>query len=137
MGEPKRRGGPFEIRSLRLTLATLVASLALIPVGAHAASTSRIDQERFSPRTKSTASWFDDRGSTACGIHVLYGYAHLPGAGWPCGARVLFCYRYRCVVGFREDSGPYIAGRIFDLNPHLKSALGCSDLCPITWRRLR
>lgn len=88
------------------------------------------------------ASWFDDAGATACGTHLSNGYAHLPGSGWDCGARVRFCYRDRCVVGVREDSGPYVAGRDFDLTPSLKAALGCTDLCgeegtgTLYWRRL-
>lgn len=89
-----------------------------------------------------TASWFDDAGETACSAgagatrHVVNGYAHQPEDGWPCGARVEFCYGERCVVGEREDSGPYIAGRIFDLTPSLKRNLGCGDICHLHWRRL-
>lgn len=83
---------------------------------------------------KSIASWFDDTGPVACAAHAFYGYAHLPGPAWPCGARVLFCYEHHCVFGYREDSGPYVPGRLFDLNAHLKEALGCTDLCPVRWR---
>lgn len=87
------------------------------------------------------ASWFNDTGPTACGIHIIYGYAHLPGRGWPCRARVRFCYRHRYVIGEREDSGPYVPGRLFDLSPGLKAALGCTDLCGLEgpalyWLRL-
>jgi hypothetical protein len=83
------------------------------------------------------ASWFNDGvEATACGTHVTNGFAHLPEAGWACGAKVRFCYRKRCVTGVREDSGPYVASRTFDLTPSLKADLGCSDLCHLRWRRL-
>lgn len=91
---------------------------------------------------RATASWFSDAGLTACQaagggtLHLAHGYAHLPGAGWDCGTRVLFYYQGRSVVGEREDSGPYVEGRLFDLTPGLKAALGCSDLCHLHWRRL-
>lgn len=89
-----------------------------------------------------TASWFDDSGLTACQdgqggtLHLPYGYAHLPQAGWSCGTRVKFCYLGRCVIGEREDSGPYVPGRLFDLTERLKRALHCEDLCHLHWRRL-
>jgi hypothetical protein len=88
-----------------------------------------------------TASWFDDSGATACSagvgatLHVDLGYAHHP-EGWPCGTRVRFCYGSRCVTGAREDSGPYVDGRTFDLTRSLKAALGCPDICHLHWRRL-
>lgn len=82
------------------------------------------------------ASWFDDAGSTACGTHATNGFAHLPEAGWSCGTRVRFCYGSRCVTGMREDSGPYIEGRTFDLTPSLRNALVCPGLCHLRWRRL-
>lgn len=84
------------------------------------------------PMQEALASWFEDAGATACGTHYALGFAHV--AGIPCGARVEFC-AVRCVIGVREDSGPYVAGREFDLNPGLKAALGCSDLCRVRWRR--
>lgn len=80
------------------------------------------------------ASWFDDSGATACGTHSPVGFAHLP--PMRCGTRVRFCAR-RCVTGIREDAGPYVAGREFDLTPGLKAALGCSDLCRVRWRTVR
>ena len=45
----------------------------------------------------------------------------------PCGARVRFCVRGRCVVAVRRDSGPYVAGRTFDLNIGVVRALGFRD----------
>lgn len=59
----------------------------------------------------------------------------------PCGARVEFCIRRRCVVGRRTDSGPYIRGRSFDLTLGLVHALGFRSVREwgvrtVTWRRL-
>lgn len=126
---------PSGIRSYLTILAALVALALATPAGAHTTNPGHVDQASFSPKAKSTASWFDDHGPVACVAHVLNGYAHLPGPAWPCGARILFCYEHHCVFGYREDSGPYVPGRLFDLNAHLKHALGCPDLCPVTWLR--
>lgn len=87
------------------------------------------------------ASWYNDAiEGTACGYHLSNGYAQgIDGVlldYWPCGTRTEFCYEGRCVIGTRQDSGPYIAGRTFDLTPSLKAHLGCSDLCHLKWRRL-
>lgn len=79
------------------------------------------------------ASWFDDAGSTACGFHATYGFATL--IGIPCGAHVLMRGPSGVTVAaVREDSGPYVGGRTFDLNPALRNALGCGDLCAVYWR---
>jgi hypothetical protein len=94
------------------------------------------------PHNSATASWFSDAGLTACPagngrtMHVFNGYAHLPERGWPCGQRVRFCYRSRCVIGRREDSGPYVAGRLFDLTASLKESLRCPDLCHLRWAKV-
>lgn len=42
----------------------------------------------------------------------------------PCGTRVRFCLHDRCVTATRRDSGPYVAGRTFDLNLGVVQALG-------------
>lgn len=78
-----------------------------------------------------TASWFDDSGSTACGFHATYGFASL---FLPCGSRVLMQGPGGTVTATMEDHGPYVAGRTFDLNATLKTAIGCSDLCAVRWR---
>lgn len=59
----------------------------------------------------------------------------------PCGARVRFCIGRRCVVGVRKDSGPYAAGRTFDLNLGIVRALGFSSCLSwgvraVTWQRV-
>lgn len=81
---------------------------------------------------RAVASWYYDAGQTASNQHYKYGFASLLfGSRW--GHEVRFCAR-RCVTGKLDDHGPYVGGRLFDLNPALKSALGCSDLCEVFWR---
>lgn len=88
---------------------------------------------RPEPMTAALASWYDDSGTTASGVHYTYGFASLIfGSAW--GRRVRFCHAGRCVVGRLDDHGPYVSGRTFDLNASLKAALACSDLCWLRWR---
>lgn len=56
----------------------------------------------------------------------------------PCGARVEFCRAGACVTGTRTDSGPYIAGRSFDLSSEMASALGFTSagVASVQWRRV-
>jgi hypothetical protein len=84
------------------------------------------------------ASWFNDAGGTACETHATYGFADRT---LPCGTQVTFQAVDDAghaigpvVTGEVEDRGPFIAGREFDLNPTLKSALACSDLCKVRYR---
>lgn len=76
------------------------------------------------------ASWYYDGGTTGCGFHATYGIATFV---VPCGGTVLLVHGGRRVIAVRDDSGPYVAGRTFDLNPTTKAALGCSDLCDVMW----
>lgn len=76
------------------------------------------------------ASWYYDAGGTGCGFHTTYGIAAL---NVPCGTRVLLEHNGRTVLATRDDSGPYVGGRVFDLNPATKAALGCSDLCSVRY----
>jgi hypothetical protein len=76
------------------------------------------------------ASWYDDAGSTACGFHATYGFASLI---LPCGAQIVMRGPGGEVTAVMQDHGPYVSGRTFDLNPALKSALGCGDLCTVSW----
>jgi rare lipoprotein A (peptidoglycan hydrolase) len=85
------------------------------------------------PVNVALASWYDDAGATASGLHYERGFAALIfGSAW--GHRVRFCHAGRCTVGRLDDHGPYVAGRTFDLNPTLKAALACPDLCEVRWR---
>jgi len=60
----------------------------------------------------------------------------------PCGARVRFCRLdgRRCVIARRTDSGPFVAGRSFDLTLGVVDALGYAGLefgvRAIRWERV-
>lgn len=89
-------------------------------------------KHHVAPMRRALASWFYDAGVTGCGFHATYGIAAL---NVPCGTRLRLCY-VGCVTATREDSGPYVAGRTFDLNPTVRAALHCPDLCWLRWRPL-
>lgn len=111
-------------------LAVLLAVVALF-AGTH----HRRHHHRRPPMQDAVASYYYDSGQTASGLHYTYGFASLLfGSRW--GQRVLFCYR-RCVVGRLDDHGPYVTGRLFDLNVALHDALGCPGLCDLRWRTIR
>ena len=79
------------------------------------------------------ASWFYDAGAIACAHHATYGFATLLPIA--CGAHIqMRGPNGRIVTATREDSGPYVSGRAFDLNPALRDALGCGGLCDVFWR---
>ncbi len=80
-----------------------------------------------------SASWFDDAGSTACGTHVVNGFASRWGA---CGMKLQMRGPSGAVItATREDYGPASwTGREFDLSPSLKASLGCGDTCAVFWR---
>ena len=108
-------------------LAAALASIgSALPKHRHA-----LDPPPPPPDHPALASWFYDAGSTACGFHATYGYANKTLA---CGTRVEFDYHGRRVTGTLEDRGPFVAGRDFDLNPALRGALGCPDLCYLRYR---
>jgi len=85
------------------------------------------------PMSAGIASWYYDNGSTGCGFHASFGVATLVA---PCGSHFRICNGSNCVVATRDDSGPYVGGRTFDLNPTSRAALRCAGLCTVTWRRL-
>jgi hypothetical protein len=72
---------------------------------------------------------------TACGqtlTTTLPGVAHRT---LPCGALVHLVYAGHDVTVPVVDRGPQIAGREFDLTFATKQALGCPDLCTLSWIR--
>lgn len=80
------------------------------------------------------ASWYDDKGATACGIHAAIGVAHRT---LPCGTHVELCAA-RCAVATVQDRGPAAwTGRDFDLNVGAKAALGFGDVGVVRWRIVR
>jgi rare lipoprotein A (peptidoglycan hydrolase) len=76
---------------------------------------------RNPPMFTQLASWYYDAGATACGFHATYGVANK----WlPCGTKVTFAYHGRQVDAVVQDRGPYVGGRVWDLNQGLAGALG-------------
>ncbi len=76
---------------------------------------------RVTVYTTSIASWYDDSGSTACGFHAGLGVANV---SLPCGTKVGFHYGGRSVTAVVDDRGPYVGGRVWDLNQNTAAALG-------------
>jgi rare lipoprotein A (peptidoglycan hydrolase) len=52
----------------------------------------------------------------------------------PCGTMVTLSYQGRRVTVPVIDRGPYVEGRVFDLTEATKEALGCPDLCTVSYR---
>jgi rare lipoprotein A len=77
---------------------------------------------------QSTASWYDDAGTTGCGFHAYYGVANM---SLPCGTRVRLAYGGRKVTATVDDRGPYVAGRAWDLNQNTAAALGFGGVAPV------
>src|SRR3989449_1145114 len=72
---------------------------------------------------------------TACGqtlTTTLQGVAHRT---LPCGSAVRLSYAGRSVTVPVVDRGPNVAGREFDLTYATKIALGCPDICVLSWTR--
>jgi hypothetical protein len=80
-------------------------------------------------------SYYNLEGPTACGPAAQEGlrFASLILA---CGTWVRMCHGTTCVNAEMADRGPYVYSRTFDLNVNLRDALGCGDLCTVTWRPL-
>ena len=82
------------------------------------------------------ASWYYDQGYSAlgCGFVSSVGVATLIA---PCGTQFHICNGSRCITATRDDSGPYVAGRTFDLGIVARNDLGCSGLCSVTYAIVR
>ncbi len=83
-------------------------------------------------------SWYNDAGTTASGTHSYYGFATCGSGGGPClafGTRVEFCDN-GCIVGVADDHGPYVSGRMFDLNQNIAAAIGFAGLGTVQYRIL-
>jgi peptidoglycan lytic transglycosylase len=83
---------------------------------------------RVSVLSPSTASWYDDGGTTACGFHAYYGVANL---SLPCGTHVTLSYGGRTVTATVDDRGPYVGGREWDLNQNTAGALGFAGVATV------
>ena len=78
------------------------------------------------------ASWYAEHGTGACGVGDVQSGLRFASLFLRCGTPIRFCHR-GCVTATMSDHGPYISGRLFDLNGNLKAAIGCSDLCTVRW----
>ena len=86
------------------------------------------------PMRSALASWYAEHGTGACGVgDVQTGY-RFASLFLRCGTRITFRHAGRTVTATMSDHGPYVSGRLFDLNGSLKAALACSDLCWLQWR---
>lgn len=85
---------------------------------------------RNPPMETTEVSWYSDAGATASGEHYTYGFAACgDGLCVPMGTQIEFCRPAgHCIVGTRDDSGPYIGGRGFDLNQDLAAYLGIQSV---------
>jgi hypothetical protein len=88
------------------------------------------------PMQTAYASYYIEHGTGACGVgdvQIGYRFASLI---LRCGTRVRFCRGRSCATAAMSDHGPYVAGRTFDLNANLRSALQCAGLCWVQYRVL-
>jgi hypothetical protein len=67
------------------------------------------------------ASWYNDAGGTASGFHAYYGVANL---SLPFGTKVTMSNGHTTIVATVDDRGPYVGGRVYDLNQNVAQALG-------------
>jgi hypothetical protein len=90
---------------------------------------SRPAQAPASSLQAGVASWYEDGGATACGFHAGLGVANV---ALPCGTRVRICYQ-GCETATVDDRGPFVPGRVLDLDAAAKAAIACSDLCEVRY----
>ena len=102
---------------------TVLLTIAAIAAGHHTP-----------PMRTALASWSYQDGTGACNVGSVQTGYRFASLILPCGARVRFCYRRRCVTGISSDRGPFVVGRTFDLNNNLRIALRCPGLCWVKWR---
>lgn len=79
------------------------------------------------------ASWYDLGGVGACGGEAQSGMG-VANLSLACGTRLTFYYHGRSVNAVVDDRGPYVAGRSFDLNANVASALGFAGVNTVGYR---
>jgi rare lipoprotein A (peptidoglycan hydrolase) len=90
------------------------------------------------PGSAVTVSWYGAKfygRRTACGqtyTSEVLGVAH---RSLRCGTPVTLRRGATTLTVPVVDRGPYVAGREFDLTYATRVALGCTDLCRVTWLR--
>lgn len=87
------------------------------------------------PMSTALASYYTENGVGACGYGSVQSGYRFASLILRCGTRIRICHS-GCVTATMSDHGPYVAGRTFDLNVALKNAIGCGDLCTVTYRVL-
>ena len=116
-------------------MATAAALLAMIMPTMNVIEHKKPHKPAPLPMSTALASWYSDHGGGACGVGDVQSGYRFASLFLRCGSRVRFCHNGSCVNAVMSDHGPYISGRLFDLNANLKYALRCSDLCTVRWRR--
>jgi peptidoglycan lytic transglycosylase len=112
-------GGRFDLRVSRASASG--ERLRVRFAGDRINATASAYAGRLTVLHPSTASWYDDSGTTACGFHAGDGVANRT---LPCGTKVTFYYGGRTVTAVVDDRGPFVGGRDWDLNQGTASALG-------------
>ena len=95
---------------------------------------------QFNPWERAQASYYTLYGNrTSCGKTAgasAWFVASLKRDTANCGRRVTICHLRRCVQVTVQDRGAWRSDdRRWDLQPRVKAALRCSDLCSVRWRR--
>lgn len=129
----------------RIPLAVLVALALFVFVVVYSWAANALAATSSSSWRWSIASAYstaDSPGTQACTGRRLDDVARtFASLSVPCGARVRFCANGRCITATRTDSGPYVAGRAFDLALGTVHALGFRSardfgVRAIRWRRV-
>lgn len=84
----------------------------------------------------SVASWYGPGmwgNRTACGVVLTDQLAGVAHRTLPCGAPVTLRHGSHTVTVPVVDRGPYVYSREFDLTYATKVALGCPDVCHLSW----
>lgn len=123
---------PMEVRNTNRDFHRIPENMRYVNFAPYKPVHRRIIVHPQPPMQTAVASYYDLGGDGACGIPAQSGY-QFANLSMACGTRVEFCYQ-TCVVGIMDDRGPYVAGRLFDLNVNLQEALGCGGLCSVRWR---
>lgn len=131
---------PVEPSPVSLADATLDEGVVTEAVADEASSSPLIAAETADAgnETDATASWFGPGlwgGRTACGLTLtaeLRGVAHRT---LPCGSTVTLRYGATTMTVAVVDRGPFAHGREFDLTYATRVALGCPDICYLSWVR--
>lgn len=111
-----------------ISLAFLMSATLLAGSAAQAHGRHGEREEIAATKSSGLASWY--RGRTG-GLTAAHRF-------WPFGTRVLVTNRDngRSVVVRIDDRGPFIRGRVIDLNRPSASAIGVTGLSPVNLRRL-